>query len=137
MWTHCCCLNFHQDPIPGRNKMIFISNYALQTYYLVAVGILEEIQKEAVFLQIWVNSIEKWTRHYCKWENWNPAAGRGNAIRDPICCNYPIPTVFALSKKFCTQSIKGKPMRNACLFLTWENNICLEATWTKWKVPDL
>ena len=48
MWTHCCCLNFHQDPIPGRNKMIFISNYALQTYYLVAVGILEEIQKEEV-----------------------------------------------------------------------------------------
>ena len=48
MWTHCCCLNFHQDPIPGRNKIIFISNYALQTYYLVAVGILEEIQKEAV-----------------------------------------------------------------------------------------
>ena len=28
--------------------MIFISNYALQTYYHVAVGILEEIQKEEV-----------------------------------------------------------------------------------------
>ena len=28
--------------------MSFSSNYVLSTYYLVAVGILEEIQKEAV-----------------------------------------------------------------------------------------
>ena len=83
-----------------------------------------------------MNSVEKWTRHYCKWENWNPAAGRGNAIRDPICCNYPTPTVFAWSKKILHTINKRKAYEKCLLisylgkqYLSWGYMNKVEGSW--------